>query len=256
MGRNQGLAPRPLRQLSRARTVRRQRPRLPPVACLYVLPLVRVRLRRDVRRALAVPTPSTSAKAYSSVTSGCPSSCTSNACAASNPPRLYALTAADFRALWGLMCCFTLPLRSKTSAACLISLYTACRVRCLVQSSRCSHTYNRPACANIRARNSAGKYIRCVFPVLESLTYGRAVLRTVSVLSDNTSSILNPVYKLVSIASALTGIIAASTSRKTSSSTQPLRIFSPPLNSPDFVNSHCNTTFGCCQQPLAVGMGR
>lgn len=78
--------------------------------------------------------------------------------------------------------------------------------------------------------------MRCDFPVFESLTYGRAERRTVSVLSDSTSSIRSPVYKLVSIASALAGIIAASTSFKVSSSTHSLRTISPPVYSPESVN--------------------
>ena len=79
--------------------------------------------------------------------------------------------------------------------------------------------------------------MRCVLPVLESRTYGRAVRCTTSVLSDNTSSIRSPVYRLHSTASALSGIIAANTSAIVSSSIQPLRIVSPPAYNPDIDNS-------------------
>jgi hypothetical protein len=47
--------------------------------------------------------------------------------------------------------------------------------------------------------------MRCVLPVLESLTYGRCVLRIVSVCNDSTSDMRNPVTKLHSMASRLAG---------------------------------------------------
>lgn len=90
--------------------------------------------------------------------------------------------------------------------------------------------------------------MRCSFPVFESLTYGRADRCTVAVLSDSTSSIRSPVYKLTSMARPLAGIIAASISRMESCSTHSLRTFAPPIYFPESVNplwsrTHYTTTY-------------